>query len=764
MTDHRRRPLSAADRPLTITPTGSTGYAGTRTVDRPTYPAGDRTPVGHPDRRGTGTGGGGHPRARKTLRILAIVLLVGTLAVLAAAALAYAMVDIPNVNEAAKNQTSTVYYAGGRAELGRFGDTNRVAVPLDRVPRHVRDAVLAAENREFYSDNGVSPRGIARAFWVNLRGGATQGGSTITQQYVKNAYLTQERTLSRKLREAILAIKLDKELSKNQILENYLNTIYFGRGASGVQTASKAYFNRNVERLTVAQGAALAAIIRSPGYYDPGENPEALKRRWTYVLDGMVQMGALTPQEATAQRFPRFAEPKKEPRYGGQRGYLLSAVRAELEARGLTAEQIENGGLRIVTTLDEKAQKAAVAAVEKEFPSAAKGVRVGLAAVQPGTGKVIAMYGGKDYLGDDKYAQVNAATAKLQPGSTFKAFTLAAALEEEIGLADRFAGNSPLDVPGSPAVENQGNRDWGESITLLTATKESVNTAFVHLSMKVGSRKVADAAVRAGIPAEQLEGNINARLTLGIAPVSPLQMAGSYATFAAEGVRAQPHLVERVLGPNGGVVPIETLKPKRVFAEEVTRDVSYALRGVVKDGGTGQRARALGRPAAAKTGTHEGPKGIQTAWFVGYTPQLSAAVMFYRGDGTESLKGVGGFDVFTGGRYPAMLWTAFMRGALQGMPVEQFPPPAWIGGPPPPPPAPAPPPVRTPEKQVTVTPTPTAERTVRPWPRFTRPNRSPCFPFCSEPTMSSTPREPSPTKTRSWRSRTPPPPPQQTFR
>jgi len=732
MSEHRHR----AGTPPPGTPrTPPAAVSATRTVERPAAQPGSRARPGGPgDPRDPG-GPRKRPRLRKVVRILAILALLGLLALLVLAVAAYSMVKIPTVNEAARNQTSVVYFAGGKSELGRFGDTNRLSVPVERIPRHVRDAVLAAENRNFYNDSGVSPRGIVRAFWVNLRGGEMQGGSTITQQYVKNAYLTQERTLTRKLREAILAIKLDRELSKIQILENYLNTIYFGRGTSGIQTASRAYFGKDVEKLTISEGAALAAIIRSPGHYSPEANRAALTARWRYVLEGMAQMGALTADEVKAQKFPKFAKPKKQARYGGQRGYLLSAVRAELEARGLDAEQIENGGLRIETTLDAKAQRAAVAAVNEEFPSAAKGVRVGLAAVQPGTGKVLAMYGGKDYLADEKYAQVNAATARLQPGSTFKAFTLAAALENDVGLTSRFAGNSPLDVPGSPAVENQGNRDWGRSISLLTATKESVNTAFVDLSMQIGASKVADAAVRAGIPRDQLKGNVNARLTLGIVPVSPLQMADAYATFAAEGVHADQHIVERVFGPNGGVVPITTTRPKRVFDPEVTHDVSYALQGVVKPGGTGERARALRRPAAAKTGTHEGPKGIQTAWFVGYTPQLSTAVMFYKGDGTESLRGVGGFDVFTGGRFPALLWTAFMRGALEGMSIEKFPPPAWLGGGPPAPAPVAPAPVYSPVPTVTANPEPSVTETPSPWPSSRR-SRPPCFPFC-DPTVTS---------------------------
>jgi len=671
---------------------------------------------------------------------LGIVAGIGFLIAIAGAVAAYALTDIPNPNRQALQQASVLLYAGGKEEIVRFGETNRFSVPLARVPRHVRDAVLAAENRSFYSDNGVSPRGIARALWVNLRGGSLQGGSTITQQYVKNYYLEQDRTLTRKLREAVLAIKIDNELSKGQILESYLNTIYFGRGAYGIQAASKAYFNKDVEKLSVNEGAVLAAIIRAPGRYDPVDNREAVEGRMRYVLNGMVEMGAITAADAADQEFPKIPEQKKAARLGGQNGYILDAVKKELKTRGIDEARLDAGGLRIETTIDKKAQESAVKAVEDEAPKA-KGLRIGLAAVEPGTGKVVAMYGGEDYLSDEPHSKENNATASVQPGSAFKAFTLAAALEQEIGLRDTFAGNSPFEFGANEKVTNQGGVDYGRRITLLRATERSVNTAFVDLAGRLdgGPGKIKDAAERAGIPAGQIKDDqVNVRLTLGIADVSPLQMAGAYATFAAQGMRADQHVVEKVLRPDGGVLPLTRIKPKRAFDKDVAADVTYALQGVVKaPQGTGFRARALGRPAAAKTGTHEGRNGIQKIWFAGYTPQLAAAVDIFRGDGNESLEDVEGDAVRAGGKYPALIWTAFMRGALEGKPIEQFPGPANIGGKVPPyvPPAPVQPrqpATATPTPTATETPEPTATETPEPTATETTPRRPtlPCPPSC----------------------------------
>jgi membrane peptidoglycan carboxypeptidase len=634
-----------------------------------------------PGRRGPGRGkgaAGGPPgkkkgkKKRRLQRALWALLAIGVLGFLMMV-IAYSRIDIPKPNDVATQQTSRVFYAGNDDEIGRFGDINRTIVGLDKMPQPLRDAVLAAENRSFYSDSGVSPRGMFRAFWNNLRGGSTQGGSTITQQYVKNTYLTSERSIQRKLKEALLSIKIDREQSKDQILENYLNTIYLGRGAYGVQAAAKAYWNKDVQDLTTSESVALAAIIQRPSAYDPSDpgGKSRLQDRWNYVADGMVTTKALTPEARAALKFPKFPkQAQAQSRYGGQRGYILTAIKKELLNRGLKADDIENGGYRIVTTLDEQAQQSALDAVAKEFPKTQnKNLRTGLVAVEPGTGKVLAMYGGPDFLGKGKYAQVNTATYPIQAGSTMKIFTTAALLENGYNLDSTFSGNSPLRLPGSKPVNNEFNKSYG-TVTLRKALEQSINTAFVQATYKVGAQKVRNAIVRAGIPNDTPGLDTNARITLGIASTPAIEVAGAVATMCGGGIAAEPHLVDRVLGPNGGEIPIRKpdISPKPVFDPDIVAGVLDAMQDVVKFG-TGTKALALNRPVAGKTGTHQD----LTAWFSGCTPQIAASVLYFKGDGTKSLDGAAGMSTFFGGTYPAQTWTTFMKGALKGKPVEDFP-------------------------------------------------------------------------------------------
>jgi len=588
---------------------------------------------------------------------------------------AYSRIKIPPANASALRQTSQVYYFDGKTVLGRFGDTNRVIVPLSQMPEPLRNAVLAAENRSFYTDSGISPRGIGRAIWVNLRGGSTQGGSTITQQYVKNYYLTSERTIKRKFREALLSIKIDKDLSKDQILENYLNTIYLGRGAYGVQAAANAYFNLDVSKLTVSQDAVLAAIIRSPAHYDPStaSGASALQTRWNYVLDGMVATNSLTPTERAALKFPKFPkQAQNASRYGGQRGYLLQAIEKELIDRGLTKDQVENGGLQIKTTLDAQAQAAAEDAVPKEFPKTkAKGVRVGLAAVEPGSGRILAMYGGKDFLGKDKYAQVNTATTPIQPGSGMKPFAVAAALENGFDLDSKFSGKSPYVLPDGQKVQNEFNQSYGKHVTLYDGLEQSINTVFVDLTQHVGPPKIHDAMARAGIPRNAPGLYDYPLIALGVASIRPTEVADGYATLCGGGIQAPQHIVQEVRGPNGGLMVIKKIQISAdpVFSKPVLSDTLRAMEYVVNGPkGTGARARALGRPVAGKTGTHQS----LTAWFNGCTPQIAASVLYFKGDGTDSLDGVAGLPTFFGAVYPTQTWTTFMTEALKGKPVKDF--------------------------------------------------------------------------------------------
>jgi membrane peptidoglycan carboxypeptidase len=656
-----------------------------------------------------------YPRSRHTgirrylpsWRQLLLLLGLGFLVSVAALGVGYAATDIPAPNELAKAETTIVYFDNGKTEIGRFGDQNRINVDLSKVPEHVQKAVLAAEDRSFYENQGISPTGIIRAFWNNARGEPIQGGSTITQQYAKNVYLSGERTYTRKLKEFFIAVKLSRQEDKDQILEDYLNVIYFGRGAYGIETAAQTYFDKPASELSVEEGAMLAAVIRSPANYQPETDLDRLEARFDYVLNGMVEKGWLDASERDGLEVPEVVEPG-ENKSGGTDYYLMDAVRRELKVLGFTDRDIDLGGLRVVTTFDRKSQRAAVRAVRQERPREnAKGVHIGLSAVKPGTGAVIAMYGGQDA------GELNQATqARIQPGSSFKPFALAAALEEGISLRSRFHGNSPLELPGTDKeVNNEFDQDYGTSVDLVEATAKSINTAYVDLTLEIGAEQVLDAAVAAGVPEDTPGLMANAVIPLGTASVRNLDMANAYATFAAGGEAAQTYVVQEVRDPDGGALYEVDVNTTEAFDEDVVADVSYALQQVVRSG-TGSAAQSLGRPAAGKTGTAAlRPDTTTSSWFVGYTPQLSAAVSIYKGKGRADLDGVGGLPTFFGGSYPARIWTAFMTGAMEGKKVKDFPPPEYVGETlnPPPPPSPT-----------TETPSPT-ETTESPSPTETAP-------------------------------------------
>ncbi|MEV0591651.1 transglycosylase domain-containing protein [Nonomuraea cavernae] len=589
--------------------------------------------------------------------------------------IAWAMTPIPDsTQEQATAQGSVIYYRDGKTVLARQG-IDRRNVELAKVPEHVRDAVIAAENRSFYQDGGVSLKGTSRALWSTLTGQQLQGGSTITQQLVRNYYsgLSQERSITRKFKEIMISIKVDQSKSKDWVLEQYLNTIYFGRGANGVQAAAQAYFGKDVSKLTVAEGAYLATVIQQPSRFaDPqGDDLAAAQGRWQAVVAAMGETGALDAEQVAAQRFPKLKAPKKPFVLKGQAQYMLDQVTAELNRRGYSDEDINGGGLRIVTTFDKKLMDAAERAVKEAVPeSTPKKVRTGLAAVDPATGEVVAFYGGDPRRSDYD----NAFSAKVPAGSTFKPYTLATALDNGFDLSTRVNGNSPMRVASDPdhPIPNDSGRSYGQ-INLVTATQNSVNTAFVDLGQKVGLDKVAATVKSAGIPADQLrQHQAAAAFPLGVASVSAVQNASGFSTFANGGTHMEAHVVKSVKDADGVKNVIKPVATK-VVSEQAAADTTYAMQQVVKYG-TGTAARLYDRPVAGKTGTTDDSVSV---WFNGFTPQLAVAVDMFRDDNKTVT--IPGYGVQFGGQLPAQIWRAFMTEAMAGKPVVDFPEPSDFG-------------------------------------------------------------------------------------
>jgi membrane peptidoglycan carboxypeptidase len=604
--------------------------------------------------------------------VLAVVAVVGTV---------YARTDIPEPNAEATASAVRILYEDG-SEMGRVGAQNRIPVSIEQVPEHVQLAVLAAEDRGFYTEPGISPRGIARALLTNVRGGGgiQQGGSTITQQYAKNAFLTSERTYSRKVKEVFIALKMSRELEKDQILEDYLNTIYWGRQASGIGVAARTYFGTDdVSSLTLAQGAVLAASIRSPGNYDPTEDPERAQARWEYVLDGMVEQGWLTEQERAAQVYPAVLQPGQGIRnndLSGPKGHVIRQVQAELAARGFDEQRLSDGGLVVRTTIRKAAQDAAVRAVQDVTGAAPgeDGLQGALVSVDPGTGAVVAYYGGATGTGFD-FAN-NSGTGR-QPGSTFKPFVLATALSQGMSLPTRLDGNDEKEFPGIPRpIENFGGDSWGR-VDLVEATRRSVNTAYYQLGLEVGPAEVAKTAHAAGIPDDtplaNADGSVEGGIALGSYEVQVMDQAVAYATFANKGVPVRPFFVREVRRGDEMLFQADAEAGPAAFSEDVAADATWAMQEVVQRG-TGQAAQLDGdRDAAGKTGTSSENKD---AWFVGFTPQLSTAVWLgYADPRTITVDGV----EVTGGGLSSRVWKSYMDAALAGQPEVELPEPVYGG-------------------------------------------------------------------------------------
>lgn len=705
------------------------------------------------------------------LGLLTLVLLV-----IAALVVIYFKTDIPPANADATKQVSIAYYDDGKTEIGRLGSVNRSPITLDKVPLQTQQAFLAAEDRDFYQNNGISPTGIVRALWNNVRGGGIQGGgSTITQQYVKNYFLTQDQSMSRKLREAMIAIKIDQKYSKQQVLEDYLNNVYFGRGAYGIQAGAQAYFGVDAQKLSLNQGIFLASVINAPGLFDPAISQANLARaqtRSTYVADGMVTKGWMTADQRSSLTMPSFPDIKRKSSVTGTNGYLVNAIRKELTGTlKLTDNDIDRGGLRIVTTINKKDQEAAVAAVDKVVPDDVRNldrIHTGLVAQKP-DGGVVAMYAGVDPQTEASNTQYQ----YLQGGSSFKVFGLTAALKQGMNLQDTYYdGPARLRVaPGKDGVISNFDYESFGNINLVTALAHSVNTVFVQLNKDLGTdyKATLQSAQDLGIPATD-PGMLDTKTPatyvnniLGSPSVRVADMANAYNTINNGGVRADQHFITKVTSESGAYNYDFKAPDDRVITTDQASTLTQAMSHVLTDrGATGTVAnRILGRPAAGKTGTTNENKAV---WFTGYTPgQLTTSVGMFSlaSDGKTPRQMTFNGLPATGGAVPTQVWGYFMKAALANQPVAKLPTPSGDNTPTRTRQPTTTPPAPTTTQQPTTTtttsepPTPTSTSTT---PTPTSTTTSTPEPTTSQPESARpTATQPTATRPNSSRPETPPP-------
>ena len=560
--------------------------------------------------------------------------------------------------------SSQIYDSAGNEIANIHATENRLPVKIEQVPMNLQHAFIAIEDNRFYEHNGIDPRGLVRAAWANINSrGVAEGGSTITQQLAKNAYLTQEQTMQRKIQEMFLAVKLEKQYTKQEILELYLNQIYFGQGAYGVQAAAKTYFGKDVEQLDLAECALLAGIPKSPNYYSPFNSVQAAKDRRDVVLDQMVKygyVGRMEAQDAKNEEI-KLAMPA-QPTDKKDAAYFIDYV-TQLLIDKYGADAVYKEGLKVYTTIDMDMQKKAEAAVAANLPdygTDANGVmqpQASLVAIDPTTGYIKAMVGGR---GTDQFNR--ATLAERQPGSAFKPFVFATALENGF-TPDTTIEDSPITINGwSP--QNDSRRFSG-MVTMRTVATFSMNVPTVKIAQKVGMDKIIYYAQQMGITTFVLDGETNDRnfaTTLGgmTKGVTPLELTSAYGTFANKGIYIHHTAITKVLDRNGKILEQYDPQPQIIFSEEATADLTSMLEDVILRG-TGKQAQ-IGRPAAGKTGT---TSNYHDAWFVGYTPDLVAAVWVGKDDNTS-------LDGMMGGQTPAAIWSNFMRNALADVPIHEF--------------------------------------------------------------------------------------------
>jgi penicillin-binding protein 1A len=556
---------------------------------------------------------------------------------------------------------ASVLLARDGTRLGMLGASgSRLPVPLTKVSPVMRKAIIATEDRRFYDNNGIDYIGILRALRSDVSSGQfAQGASTIEQQLVRNLYLSPQQTLSRKVKEACLAVQLDRRWSKDRILTAYLNNIYFGRQAYGIEAAAITYFGVHAKDLSLEQAALLAGLPQAPSAYDPISRPGAATARRAEVLQAMVQAGDLTEARyRQAVRSPLGLHPKRTPGLGGQT-YLSDFITSQLVDE-YGAERVRRGGLRIYTTLDSKKQAEATRAIlgtldKKKDPAGS------IVSIDPDTGQIRAMAIAQT---GKRIAYDIAADGQRQAGSTFKMFVLTQAVQRKINPWSTKYLSAPFTGPRNWHVETF-EKTYSGRIPLTQATLLSDNTVYARLTLDVGPKPVANLAEQMGI---QSKLKPVPSVGLGANPVTPLDLASAYATLAAGGVARQPTILSKVVFPGGQAEGASAPRGKRVVDEKVAATVTRILEANVRSG-TGTAAALSGRPAAGKTGTTD---SFADAWFAGFVPQLTTVTWVGYPQNERPMRGVHGIAGVTGGTLPAQIWHTYMTAALQGQPVEQF--------------------------------------------------------------------------------------------
>ena len=596
--------------------------------------------------------------------LLAITMLASAIVAGGLVGLAVSFRNLPDVRVLRNyfpSETSYIYDINGKVLASIHGEANREVVPLDKISPDLKRSVLAIEDSHFFYHHGINPSSVGRAMLVNWRQGTVvEGGSTLTMQLVKNIFLSQQRKFSRKVAEAVLAIRLEQILSKNQILEMYLNQVYWGHNNYGVETAAQSYFAKSAAELNLAESAMMAGIIQAPQYYSPFLNMKLAKQRQEIVLGRMRELGWITPQEEAAARQEKLELGTIRSFQRSTMPYITEAASQELEKR-FGRDAVSKGGMRIQTTIDTEMQTLAEETVKSSHKRLrSQGVRadqMALVAVDPRTHFIKALVGGVDHT----KSQFNRATqAVRQPGSAFKPFVYYTAFATGKYAPNSSVTDSPVSyrVPGGVYSPKNYDSSFSGAMSIRAALEVSRNIPAIKIGSAVGLNKVIENVRTLGIdsPMEPVPS-----LPLGAIGVTPLEIANAYATFASYGWQSAPTVIARVSDSSGSVLLDNTPKPQLVLEPWAAASLTDVMQGVITNG-TGKAAQ-IGRPAAGKTGTTNSERDI---WFVGYVPQLSTAVWVGNDDYRPIGKGA------TGGGYVAPIWREFMQKALKDVPVEKF--------------------------------------------------------------------------------------------